>query len=250
MNHLRTEADPGAEHAETERLRAELAEAAYDITPSRLPLAAVERRGRRIRRRRGATVLGAGCGLLLVPLALVVLPGGHSDADRIKPPPASSPTAPAPPAPSASASSTDPAPTPRIVASGERVTAAPGFQLWLTAKGKHWTTPSAPEPEFRSVADGNIDRNTPGVTVQSESSDGRAYLSGLYYGGKGTASGVDIETEGGTVRGKLIELPGRPGWGVWYAIAHIKPGSDSPHWVSQVTVHDTKGKIYAQFPTL
>ncbi|MFJ3245458.1 hypothetical protein [Streptomyces sp. NPDC086782] len=139
------------------------------------------------------------------------------------------------------------APTPRVVASGEHVTAAPGFELWLTAEGKYWTTPSMPdEPQFRSVVDGNIDRNTPGVGVQSEGDSSRVYLSGVYYGGKGTASSVEVETADGTVRGKLIELPGKPGWGAWYAVADVKPGSGSWDYVSRVTVHDTKGKIYAQ----
>ncbi|MGW2898461.1 hypothetical protein ACWDAO_28650 [Streptomyces sp. NPDC001212] len=138
------------------------------------------------------------------------------------------------------------APTPRIVASGEHVTAVPGFELWLTAEGKHWTTPSSPDPQFRSVVDGNIDRNTPGVSLQSEITDDNAYFSGLYYGGKGTASRVEIETADGTVHGKLIELPGKPGWGVWYATAGVKPGSGSWDYVSRVTVHDTKGKVYAR----
>ncbi|GHE81378.1 hypothetical protein GCM10014715_41180 [Streptomyces spiralis] len=138
--------------------------------------------------------------------------------------------------------------TPRIVAPGERVTAAPGFRLWLTAEGKHWTTPTSPEPQFRSVVDGNIDLNTPGVSLQSEITDGRAYLSGLYYGGKGVASGVEIETAAGTVHGKLIELAGHPGWGVWYATTEV--GSGGPmDFVSQVTVHDTEGGIYAQLKT-
>ncbi|MFE0384598.1 hypothetical protein ACFW1F_10995 [Streptomyces bungoensis] len=138
--------------------------------------------------------------------------------------------------------------TPRIVAPGERVTAAPGFRLWLTAEGKHWVTPSSPEPEFRSVVDGNIDLGTPGVSLQAEITDGRAYLSGLYYGGKGVASGVDVETAAGTVHGKLIELAGHPGWGVWYATAAVAAGG-SPDFVSQVTVHDTEGGVYAQLTT-
>ncbi|WP_431986812.1 hypothetical protein [Streptomyces griseoflavus] len=142
------------------------------------------------------------------------------------------------------------APTPRIVAPGERVTAAPGFQLWLTAEGKHWTTPSMPELEqFRSVVDGNIDRGTPGVSVQSEISDGRAYLSGLYYGGKGTASTVVIETASGTVHGKLLELPGKPGWGAWYATTDVRPDGGPLTFVSDITVRDTKGKVYAQLTT-
>ncbi|MFE7232197.1 hypothetical protein ACWCRF_09045 [Streptomyces sp. NPDC002405] len=138
------------------------------------------------------------------------------------------------------------APTPRIVAPGEHVTAVPGFELWLTAEGKHWTTPSSPDPQFRSVVDGNIDRNTPGVSIQSEIMDDSAYFSGLYYGGKGTASSVEVETADGTVHGKLIELPGKPGWGVWYATAVVKPGSGSWDYVSRITVHDTKGKVYSR----
>ncbi|MGW4608943.1 hypothetical protein ACWENS_37710 [Streptomyces sp. NPDC004532] len=141
------------------------------------------------------------------------------------------------------------APTPRIVAPGEHVTAAPGFQLWLTAEGKHWTTPTFPEPQFRSVVDGNIDPNAPGVSLQSETTENRAYLSGLYYGGKGTASAVEIQTQAGTVHGRLIELPGRPGWGVWYATTHLEPGGDPVDFVSQVTVRDTEGRIYARLTT-
>ncbi|MER7738649.1 hypothetical protein ABTX34_10040 [Streptomyces sp. NPDC096538] len=138
------------------------------------------------------------------------------------------------------------APTPRIVAPGEHVTAAPGFELWLTPEGKHWTTPGDPEPQFRSVVDGNIDPSSPGVSMQSEGTPERVYLSGLYYGGKGTASTVEIETVAGTVRGKLIELAGRPGWGVWYATADAVPVDDgSWHFASEVTVRDTKGRVYA-----
>lgn len=141
------------------------------------------------------------------------------------------------------------APTPRIVAPGERVTAAPGFQLWLTAEGKHWTTPDMPEGQFSSVVDGNIDRSTPGVSLHSEIMDGRAYLSGLYYGGTGTASTVEIKTEAGTVHGKLIELAGHPGWGVWYATTDVEPGNVSAHFASQVTVHNIEGGIYARLTT-
>ncbi|CAM5441642.1 hypothetical protein GCM10010261_29360 [Streptomyces pilosus] len=142
------------------------------------------------------------------------------------------------------------APTPRVVAPGERVTAAPGFRLWLTAEGKHWTTPSLPGLEqFRSAVGGNIDLGTPGVSVQSEISDGRAYLSGLYYGGRGTASTVEIETASGTVHGKLIELSGDPGWGVWYATADVTPDGGPLGFVSEVTVRTTKGALYAQLTT-
>lgn len=138
------------------------------------------------------------------------------------------------------------APTPRIVQPGERVTGAPGFELWLTPEGKHWITPDMPDQEqFRSVVDGNIDLNSPGVSVQSEGTPERVYLSGLYYGGEGTASTVELETAAGPLRGKLIELPGRPGWGVWYAVADPVPADDPWSFVSAVTVRTTKGTVYA-----
>ncbi|GGZ12855.1 hypothetical protein [Streptomyces poonensis] len=147
----------------------------------------------------------------------------------------------------ASVSTAAKTPAARIVQPGEHVVAAPGFELWLTEEGKHWTTPDNPDPQFRSVVDGNIDRTQPGVSLQAEgTAEGDIYLSGVYYGGRGTASFVEVETAAGTVRGKLIELPGRPGWGAWYATAHA-PGSDWD-FVGTVTVRDTKGRVYAQLP--
>ncbi|MCP9991673.1 hypothetical protein [Streptomyces sp. DH20] len=137
------------------------------------------------------------------------------------------------------------APTPRIVEPGERVTGAPGFELWLTPEGKHWTTPDMPEGQFRSVVDGNIDLGSPGVSVQSEGTPERVHLSGLYYGGKGTASVVELETQAGPLRGELLELPGRPGWGVWYAVADPVANDGSWNFVSEVTVRTTTGKVYA-----
>ncbi|GAB2328274.1 hypothetical protein AB0N20_05300 [Streptomyces griseoincarnatus] len=137
------------------------------------------------------------------------------------------------------------APTPRIVQPGERVTGAPGFELWLTPEGKHWTTPDMPEGQFRSVVDGNVDLSSPGVSVQSEGTPERVHLSGLYYGGKGTASGVELRTAAGTLQGELIELSGRPGWGVWYAVAEPVPNDGSWSFVSKVTGRNTKGKVYA-----
>ena len=139
------------------------------------------------------------------------------------------------------------APTPRIVQPGEHVVAAPGFELWMTAEGKHWLEPALPDdPQFRSVVDGNLDLSRPGVGIQASAFEGRYYLSGLYYGGSGTASRVEVGTSTGTVHGKLIELPGKPGWGVWYAIADLPPVDDGRKFLRRVTVLDTKGGVYSR----
>jgi hypothetical protein len=141
-----------------------------------------------------------------------------------------------------------PAPAARIVAPGEHVTGGvAGFGLWLTEEGKYWTTPENPEPQFRSVVDGNIDLSRPGVSVQAEGNQGHYVLSGLYYGGKGTASRVAVKTSVGTVHGKLLELAGRPGWGVWYATADVPVSDDGGFDAFQsVTVYDTRGRVYSQ----
>ncbi|MDX3521116.1 hypothetical protein [Streptomyces scabiei] len=139
------------------------------------------------------------------------------------------------------------APTPRIVQPGEHVVAAPGFEFWMTAEGKHWLEPDLPDfPQFRSVVDGNIDLSRPGVSLQASDFEGRSYLSGVYYGGKGTASRVTVRTSTGPVQGKLIELPGKPGWGVWYAVAELPAVDDGQEFLREVTVHDTKGGVYSR----
>jgi hypothetical protein len=139
------------------------------------------------------------------------------------------------------------APSARIVAPGEHVK-VPGGEIWLTEDGKHWTTADNPEPQFRSVVDGNIDLGTPGVTMQAEGTGGHYFLSGLYYGGKGTASRVTVETRAEAVHGKLLELAGKPGWGVWYATAELPTTDDHGGLddLGAVTVYDTHGKVYAQ----
>ncbi|GGN65613.1 hypothetical protein GCM10011579_036190 [Streptomyces albiflavescens] len=139
-------------------------------------------------------------------------------------------------------------PTARIVAPGEHVKVPGGAEIWLTEEGKHWTTPENPEPQFRSVVDGNIDLTRPAVSLQTEGVNGHYFLSGLYYGGKGTASRVTVETKAGTVHGKLLELAGKPGWGVWYATAEVPTTDDKGglDYVENVTVRTTTGKVYAQ----
>ncbi|MGW2638562.1 hypothetical protein [Streptomyces sp. NPDC001348] len=213
---------------DTERLREVFTDAAYGITPSPLPLAAIEKAGRRTRRRRRTATLATACALLAVPLAATAT---HLST------PASVPIV-LPAAPTGSA---------RVVASGERVQAAPGVQLWLTKDGKHWSTPTQAN-QFRSVADGNIDRSQPGVSLEAEPVGGRYFLSGIY-NGKGDAASVKVVTDRGTITGNVVHLSGQPGWGAWYATSKLPAGpksKDSKHnFVHSVTVSDAAGHTIA-----
>ncbi|MER6431662.1 hypothetical protein ABT272_28620 [Streptomyces sp900105245] len=136
----------------------------------------------------------------------------------------------------------------RVVAPGERVQVKPGFELWLTKDGKHWSTPEV-KNSFRSVVDGN---QTKGVSVQEEGSMATgAFLSGVFMG-KGEASRVVIRTRDGEITGTVVTLAGKPGWGAWYATSSAKPSQKvgiealMDPYVRSVTVYDASGGIVAQ----
>ncbi|MFF8512835.1 hypothetical protein ACF064_32660 [Streptomyces sp. NPDC015492] len=217
---------------ESERLRRIFAEAALAVTPSAVPLAAIEKAGRRHRRRR-TTVLSTACGLLLLPLAATTVHLASPETTTIGQP--------APPTASA-----------RVVAPGERVQVAPKVSLWLTKDGKHWSTPTQAD-QFRSITDGNLDMSRPGVSLQSEPVDGTYLLSGVYHG-KGDATTVRVVTDKGTVNGHIVTLAGNPGWGAWYAtnpLPHrrLPTGPTSADGkddlVKSVTVLDAAGRTIA-----
>ena len=58
---------------------------------------------------------------------------------------------------------------------------------------------------------------------------------------------VGSETTAGTVHGRLLELGGSPGWGVWYATVDLPAdrGKDGLDFRA-VVVRDTEGRIYAR----
>jgi hypothetical protein len=241
MNHPSRSPRPPAE---AERLREVFAEAAHDVTPSPVPLAAIEREGRRRGRHRTAAVLGATCGVLLVPLAVVTLRAG------VSPGPTSDHVTPTPPA--ASARTTSPAPSVpagkvRVVTPGERVQVSPGTKIWLTEDGKHWTEPDQPA-QFRSVSDGNLDLSKPGVSLQESGNTDGYFLSGIYHG-TGEPARVEVSTVAGDVNATALTLAGKPGWGVWYAEVKAPvatPSSDSMFGVTKkVTVYDSAGEVIA-----
>ncbi|MFF4957864.1 hypothetical protein [Streptomyces sp. NPDC001222] len=235
MNHSRTETPPRAAAADAGLLREALAESAYAITPSRPPLAAVERAGRRIRRRRRAAVVGAGCGLLLVPLTVLALRGTGSDADRVPPPAAS-----------AAASPSVVAGKVRVVTPGERVAVGMGTELWLAPDGLYWKRPDLPV-QSQNITDGNIVMDQAGVEMRTYGEKTGALVFGTFHG-KGEAARVRIETADGDVEGTALTLAGSHGWGAWYAA--LKPSSTSrgpfDGGARRVTVYDAASVVIAQ----
>ncbi|MET9434146.1 hypothetical protein [Streptomyces sp. NPDC006551] len=130
----------------------------------------------------------------------------------------------------------------RVLRSGERVDAGRGWTVWLTKEGKHWSGKDGFE-EFRSVADGNLDLSGPGVSHQSESDANGAFHSGLYYGTR-EAGRVELTgADGRRTVTTLLELAGRPGWGVWYAHGPAT-GADGP----AVALYDRTGRLLADLP--
>ncbi|MEU0434852.1 hypothetical protein ABZ153_25030 [Streptomyces sp. NPDC006290] len=226
--------------AEAEELRELLADAAYDVTPSAVPLVAIEREGRRRRRRRRTTVLGAACGALLVPLAVV---GLHDGAGLGFGESASSPAA---HGHSATPSPAETAGRVRVVASGERVRVASGAEIWLTKEGSHWTEPGMPV-QSHGIMNANPDPSGPRVSLQASYwNDGRTLLSGVFRG-SGEVARVEVTTAAGVVHATALTLAGRPGWGAWYAVtpAPPTPAPDNAPSVDplRVTVYDSSGAV-------
>ncbi|GGW87341.1 hypothetical protein GCM10010297_05490 [Streptomyces malachitofuscus] len=192
------------------------------FVPPAVPLDDIRRDGA-LRRRRRAGVVAAGCALLLAPPAVLAsgsLTGGDATGaaeapDRAVPGPV------------------------RIVAPGERVAAAPGVEVWLTADGHHWSSTQAPT-RFRPVSDGNLDHGRPGISVQGEQLDEETYFqTGVFYGLDGDAARIEIRTGGRTVTADVLTLAGSPGWGVWYAKTPV--GGVGGGQV--VTVYDAGGEV-------
>lgn len=184
-----------------QRLREVYAAAAADVVPGQLPLDEVTTRGRAWRRCRAAVIAGA-CAVALAAGGFLaagrVAGGGRGDM-------------------SGTAAGREAGPI-RIVAPGERVQAAPGVEMWLTADGSHWSTPEQAD-QYRGL-DG-YKRHEPGVSLQAEPVRGRYFLSGLYYGVSGDPGRVELSTAHGEVPAKVLTLAGSPGWGVWYATASL-----------------------------
>jgi hypothetical protein len=110
----------------------------------------------------------------------------------------------------------------RVVTAGERVSAAPGAEVWLTKEGKHWSTPKGPN-QFRPADKGSKGSGA-ALTLESEPASGaRLFHSGVLQGSR-EASRVELTTPDGTFTARVLTLAGSPGWSVWYADTQLQDG--------------------------
>ncbi|WP_228983559.1 hypothetical protein [Streptomyces sp. DH12] len=242
-----TPTPPADAEAAARRLRAVFTETARDVTPGPVPLAAIERAGRARRRRRSAA-LATGCALAVTAVALTltqVLAPARSPSPAAPATPVPGPSVPPPPPPAPSRPASPPAAPPKVVAAGERVDAGGGWQVWLTAEGKHWSGPDGYD-NFRSVTDGNVDLGRPGLSHQSEGDRKGTFHSGLYHGTKGAARVELTGPDGARTPATLLELPGSPGWGVWYATTPPPPDADAGG--GRLALYDAAGTLLAELP--
>ncbi|CAG7608261.1 hypothetical protein [Actinacidiphila bryophytorum] len=207
---------------ENEQLRAAFTEAAGGVRPSPVPLAAIERRGRARRRRKGVGLALAG-GLLAASSAVTALHVAGS---------------PAPGRPPAAAVAVPPL----TVALGQQVAAGYGLVVWLTADGKYVQVPGR-DVEFTPKVDG---AQTSGVNLQAYPVSHGWFVSGVFLG-HGRAGRVEITTvDGAVLHTRVLQLPGDPGWGAFFVPLSLPltavPGTSPFHIaVTKVAVYDTKG---------
>ncbi|MGH1553473.1 sigma factor-like helix-turn-helix DNA-binding protein [Streptomyces sp. L7] len=180
----------------------EVARVGSGAVPFGVPLDAVEQRGRALRRRRRAAVAVV-CALLLVPAGLVRRRpdrgrwhrgrvgrrGGRRGAEPI-----------------------------RIVAPGERVTAVPGVQVWLTSDGKHWSTPQRPnqflgltDDSYASASKVSAESEQPTASVQPDRLNSSYFLSGLYRGLSADPARVEVTVDEKKMTGTVLTLAGSRG---------------------------------------
>lgn len=207
--------------SEVDQLRAALADTAYAITPSPVPLTAIKRAGSRRRARRRAAGLTVCCALLLAPLAVAV---GGARVSR--------------PGPAAVQRGS----AVRVVAPGEKVQARSGVEVWLTKRGL-----------YSSAWEDGGPLDSASNALRGENVSGEVFFSGVYVSKRDVAR-VVVVTPHGRVSGTVIKLAGKPGWGAWYADGGkpvaptlIKGKTTCDHGFDySFIVYDTAGKIISQ----
>ncbi|MEU9874906.1 sigma factor-like helix-turn-helix DNA-binding protein [Streptomyces phaeochromogenes] len=199
------------------------------VPPPGIPAAdlpAVEEAGRTRRRsrRRTTAVLTTVCALLLTPLVVGAVRGTGSGGDGGDTTPVSRTAV-------------------RVVTAGERVSAAPGAEVWLTKDGKHWSTPKGPN-QFRPAGEGSKGSGA-AITLESEPASGTCLFHSGVLRSSREASRVELTTPDGTFTARVLTLAGNPGWSVWYTDTRLQDGKGQLREIT-VKAYDSAGKLLAQ----
>ncbi|MFE9139578.1 hypothetical protein [Streptomyces sp. NPDC007355] len=183
--------------------------------------------GRRMRRRRQATLFAALAAVVLIPVsAVAALSAGSSGPIT--------PTVPA-------ASSTAAPMQVRVVGSGEKVVLGRATTTWLTGQGMFLMTPrssgTAKDP-FLNAAE------VPSGKISATASGG---ASGTLYAGiyrsPGKAARVTVTIGNRTLNTQVITLADSPGWAAFYADGPPAGAPSTP--AITITVQAADGKILA-----
>ncbi|MFG2737762.1 hypothetical protein N0X72_26815 [Streptomyces carpaticus] len=236
-----------AEFAEKLRRAAEVESGAGAAEPGPVPVDDLIRRGRALRFRRRAAVVGSAgaVGVLAVVLAAGPLwwPGGGAPGDERVPPAA---TGGASPAPSARDGAGGP---PVEVEPYERVVISDTLVLALLPEGRQNFLLSSPEhfEENLEIAAGLEGDN---IRPDSVSAGYDFDTDPLVYGAwrlEGTPSRIVVVPEDGDEEypATLVMLTGEPGWGVYYLDAASIPSLAGGF---RVVAYDADGEVFADLP--
>ncbi|MFC8008749.1 hypothetical protein [Streptomyces cinereoruber] len=186
--------------SQDEDLAAALKQAAAGLPVGPAPVDTVLRLGRRMRRRRHATLSTALAAAVLIPASAVAALSLGSFGSR-------TPTVPA--------ASTAASPHVQVVDSGEKVVLGRDKTIWLTGQGMFLATPKSSdttkEPALNAaeVPSGKISANASG--------DASGTLYAGIYRGPGKAARITVAIGSRTLNTQVITLAGSPGWAAFYA---------------------------------
>ncbi|MEU4359239.1 hypothetical protein [Streptomyces virginiae] len=209
-----------------EDLAAALKQAAADLPEGPAPVDMVVRLGRRMRRRRQATLSTALAAAVLIPASAVAAPSLGSSGSG-------TPTVPA----ASTAASTQV----QVVSSGEKVALGRASTMWLTGQGMFLLTPKSSGTTKESVL--NAAEVPSGKISAVASGDTSGTLYAGIYRGPGKATRITAAIGNSTLNTQVIRLADSPGWAAFYADDTQAGAKSTP--ALTITVQGADGTILA-----